>query len=212
MAKSSRAWIERHVSDPYVKRARSMGYRSRAAFKLLEIDAQDRLFGRGQLVADLGAAPGGWSQVAAEKVGPGGRVVAVDLIALTELPRVTFIQGDLTEESVLRAVAEAFDGAPLDLVLSDMSPNLSGVAAVDQARTMELCDRALDFALRHLKPNGALLVKTFHGAGFPEFLGRVRARFERVLVRKPQTRRVAQPFGRDVPFGARRATSLRDFR
>jgi 23S rRNA (uridine2552-2'-O)-methyltransferase len=205
MAKSSRAWIERHVSDPYVKRARSMGYRSRAAFKLLEIDAQDRLFGRGQLVADLGAAPGGWSQVAAEKVGPGGRVVAVDLIALTELPRVTFIQGDLTEESVLRAVAEAFDGAPLDLVLSDMSPNLSGVAAVDQARTMELCDRALDFALRHLKPNGALLVKTFHGAGFPEFLGRVRARFERVLVRKPGASRSRSAETYLLARGVRRA-------
>jgi len=205
MAKSSRAWIERHVSDPYVKRARSMGYRSRAAFKLLEIDAQDRLFGRGELVADLGAAPGGWSQVAAEKVGPGGRVVAVDLIALTELPRVTFIQGDLTEESVLRAVAEAFDGAPLDLVLSDMSPNLSGVAAVDQARTMELCDRALDFALRHLKPNGALLVKTFHGAGFPEFLGRVRARFERVLVRKPGASRSRSAETYLLARGVRRA-------
>jgi 23S rRNA (uridine2552-2'-O)-methyltransferase len=205
MAKSSRAWIERHVSDPYVKRARSMGYRSRAAFKLLEIDAQDRLFGRGQLVADLGAAPGGWSQVAAEKVGPGGRVVAVDLIALTELPRVTFIQGDLTEESVLRAVAEAFDGAPLDLVLSDMSPNLSGVAAVDQARTMELCERALDFALRHLKPNGALLVKTFHGAGFPEFLGRVRARFERVLVRKPGASRSRSAETYLLARGVRRA-------
>ena len=188
-AKASRTWVERHVADPYVKRARALGYRSRAAFKLAEIDARDRLFVRGQRVVDLGAAPGGWSQVAAERIGPGGRVVAVDVLELAPIPGVTFIRGDFTEESVVRALEHAVGGERLDLVLSDLAPNLSGVATSDQARSVELCELALDFGLAHLKPGGALLVKAFQGAGFPPFLARLRAGFARVASRKPEASR-----------------------
>jgi 23S rRNA (uridine2552-2'-O)-methyltransferase len=184
-SKTSRDWMQRHVTDPYVRRAQALGYRSRAAFKLLEIDAKDRLFSAGQTVVDLGAAPGGWSQVAAEKVGPRGRVIAVDPLETGPIPGVTVIRGDFTAEEVLREVEQALGPQRADLVLSDMSPNLSGVAATDQARTLHLCEQALDFALCHLKPDGALLMKTFQGAGFTELLGRVRARFDRVAVRKP---------------------------
>src|SRR5512134_3242845 len=134
--KAARTWIQRHVADPYVRKARALGYRSRAAFKLAEIDRADRLFAPGQRVVDLGAAPGGWSQVAAEKVGPGGRVIAVDLLEMAPLPGVTVIRGDFTGETVLRAVERALGGERVDLVLSDMSPNLSGVAASDQARSI----------------------------------------------------------------------------
>jgi 23S rRNA (uridine2552-2'-O)-methyltransferase len=177
--------MQRHVADPYVRKARALGYRSRAAFKLAEIDRADRLFAPGQRVVDLGAAPGGWSQVAAEKVGPGGRVIAVDLLEMAPLPGVTVIRGDFTGETVLRAVERALGGERVDLVLSDMSPNLSGVAASDQARSIHLCELALEFALVHLQPEGTLLVKAFQGAGFPAFLQRLRASFERVASRKP---------------------------
>jgi 23S rRNA (uridine2552-2'-O)-methyltransferase len=184
-AKAGRTWMERHVADPYVRKARAAGYRSRAAFKLAEIDRTDRLFGRGQRVVDLGAAPGGWSQVAAEKVGESGRVIAVDLADMAPLPGVTFIRGDFTDEAVLHQVEAALGGEPVDLVLSDMSPNLSGIAATDQARSLHLCELALDLALAHLKPEGSLLVKAFQGAGFPAFLQRLRAGFARVASRKP---------------------------
>ncbi|MGE5793264.1 MAG: RlmE family RNA methyltransferase [Bacteroidota bacterium] len=183
--KAARTWMQRHVADPYVRKARALGYRSRAAFKLAEIDRADRLFAPGQRVVDLGAAPGGWSQVAAEKVGPGGRVIAVDLLEMAPLPGVTVIRGDFTGETVLRAVERALGGERVDLVLSDMSPNLSGVAASDQARSIHLCELALEFALVHLQPEGTLLVKAFQGAGFPAFLQRLRASFERVASRKP---------------------------
>ena len=181
--------MQRHVNDPYVKRAQALGLRSRAAFKLLEIDAKDRLFARGQKVVDLGAAPGGWAQVVADKVGPEGRVVAVDLLEMGPIPGVTVISGDFTEESVLREVERAIGAAKIDLVLSDMSPNLSGVAASDQARSISLCALATEFALRHLKPSGALLLKAFQGAGFPELLAEIRRRFDRVTVRKPSASR-----------------------
>lgn len=184
-AKTSRTWMQRHVADPYVRRAQTLGYRSRAAFKLQEIDAKDRLFATGQAVVDLGAAPGGWSQVAAERVGPRGRVVAVDLLDMAPVTGVTFVRGDFTDENALRELERALGGRRVDLVLSDLSPNLSGVAATDQARSIHLCQRALEFALAHLKPEGSLVVKTFQGAGFPEFLGRMRASFERVAARKP---------------------------
>jgi 23S rRNA (uridine2552-2'-O)-methyltransferase len=177
--------MQRHVADPYVRKARALGYRSRAAFKLAEIDRTDRLFAPGQRVVDLGAAPGGWSQVAAEKVGPAGQVVAVDLAEMTPLPGVTLIRGDFREDGVLREVERALGGQRVDLVLSDMSPNLSGVAASDQARSIHLCELALDFALTHLTPEGSLLVKAFQGAGFPGFLERLRASFTRVASRKP---------------------------
>jgi 23S rRNA (uridine2552-2'-O)-methyltransferase len=188
-AKAGRTWMQQHVADPYVRKARALGYRSRAAFKLAEIDRTDRLFAPGQRVVDLGAAPGGWSQVAAAKVGPRGRVVAVDLLELAPLPGVTAIRGDFTEEAVLREVERALGGERVDLVLSDMSPNLSGVAASDQARSIHLCELAVDFALAHLQPGGVLLVKVFQGAGFPAFQQRLRAGFERVASRKPDASR-----------------------
>jgi 23S rRNA (uridine2552-2'-O)-methyltransferase len=184
-AKAGRTWMHQHIADPYVRKAKALGYRSRAAFKLAEIDRADRLFAPGQRVVDLGAAPGGWSQVAAEKVGSGGRVIAVDLLEMAPLPGVTVIRGDFTEEAVRREVERALGGERVDLVLSDMSPNLSGVAASDQARSIRLCGLALDFALAHLKPGGSLLVKAFQGARFPAFLERLRASFERVASRKP---------------------------
>jgi 23S rRNA (uridine2552-2'-O)-methyltransferase len=184
-SKSSRAWLDRHVRDRYVREARALGYRSRAAFKLLAIDARDRLFRPGQLVLDLGAAPGGWSQVAAEKVGAGGRVIALDALEMGAIPGVTVIQGDLSDAAVLAAVREALAGERVDLVLSDMSPNLSGIASTDQARSIHLCELALDLASELLQPGGALLVKAFHGAGFTEFVGRMRTRFKRVEARKP---------------------------
>jgi len=181
--------MKRHVADPYVRQAKALGYRSRAAFKLAEIDRTDRLFAAGQRVVDLGAAPGGWSQIAAERVGPGGRVIAVDVLEVAPLPGVTVIRGDFTDEAVLREVERGLDGEPVDLVLSDLSPNLSGVAANDQARSVHLCELALEFGLAHLKPGGMLLVKSFQGAGFPAFLQRLRASFERVVSRKPDASR-----------------------
>jgi 23S rRNA (uridine2552-2'-O)-methyltransferase len=184
-AKAGRAWMQRHVADPYVRKAKALGYRSRAAFKLAEIDRADRLFAPGQRVVDLGAAPGGWSQVAAERVGPTGRVIAVDLLEMVPLPGVTCLRGDFADAGVLRELERALGGGRVDLVLSDMAPNLSGVAASDQARSLHLCELALEFALAHLKPGGSFLVKAFQGAGFPEFLKRLRASFERVESRKP---------------------------
>jgi 23S rRNA (uridine2552-2'-O)-methyltransferase len=184
-AKAGRTWMQRHVADPYVRKAKALGYRSRAAFKLAEIDRADRLFALGQRVVDLGASPGGWSQVAADKVGPGGRVIAVDLLEMAPLPGVTLIGGDFADEGVLREVERALGGERVDLVLSDMAPNLSGVAAADQARSIHLCELALEFGLAHLNPRGTLLVKAFQGAGFPAFLQRLRASFERVASRKP---------------------------
>ena len=177
--------MQQHVADPYVRRAQARGYRSRAAFKLLEIDAKDRLFAPGQAVVDLGAAPGSWSQVAAEKATPRGLVVAVDVLAMAPLAGVTFVHGDFGEAAVLREVEQALAGRRVDLVLSDMSPNLSGVAAADQARSTHLCELAVDFALTHLAPGGSLLVKAFQGTGFPPLLARIRSGFEHVVSRKP---------------------------
>jgi len=187
--KSSQAWLERHVADPYVHRAQKLGYRSRAAFKLLEVDAQDRVLARGQMVVDLGAAPGGWSQVAAEKVGPTGRVVAVDVLEMAPLAGVTVIRGDFTADETLAALVAAVGARPVDVVLSDMAPNLSGIAASDQARSLALCELAVDFAAAHLKPGGTLLMKGFQGAGFPELLARLRREFASVAMRKPAASR-----------------------
>lgn len=181
--------MQRHVADRYVRRARAVGYRSRAAFKLVEIDRSDRLFAPGQRVVDLGAAPGGWSQVAAERIGARGRVVAVDLLEVAPIGGVTVVRGDFRDEATLRALAAALDGERADLVLSDLSPNLSGVAASDQAASGRLCGLALDFACAHLTPGGAFLVKAFQGSGFPAFLARLRADFEHVVSRKPDASR-----------------------
>jgi 23S rRNA (uridine2552-2'-O)-methyltransferase len=188
-SKSSQAWLKRHVNDPYVHRAQAAGYRSRAAFKLLEIDARDKLLARGQVVVDLGAAPGGWSQVAAGKVGPAGRVVAVDVLAMAPLAGVTFIRGDFTTDATLAALTEALAGAAVDVVLADMAPNLSGIAASDQARSLALGELAVDFALEHLGPRGTLLMKGFQGAGFPRLLARMRRDFAAVASRKPDASR-----------------------
>ena len=184
MVKSSKAWLRRHVSDAYVRQARAEGYRSRAAYKLLEIDQKDRLLRAGMRVLDLGAAPGGWSQVAARKVGPRGRVVAIDLLEIAPISGVTVLKGDLREPGVRAAAREALGGA-VDLVLSDLSPNLSGIAGVDQARAAELAQLALELARELLKPSGALLVKVFQGEAFEELRGQARRAFQTVLVRKP---------------------------
>ena len=181
--------MREHINDPYVQKAKAEGYRSRAAYKLLELDKKDRLLAPGQLVVDLGAAPGSWSQVAAAKLGARGRVVAVDLLPMEPLPGVRFIQGDFREQEVLDALLLALGGSKADLVICDLAPNISGIAVSDQARVMHLAELALDFARQCLKPGGALLVKVFQGAGFTEFLGTMRKAFAKVGSRKPEASR-----------------------
>ena len=184
-SKSSSAWLKRHVNDPYVHRARAHGYRSRAAYKLIEIAKRDKLARPGDAVVDLGAAPGGWSQGLIERVGRAGRVIAVDLLEIAPIPGVTVIRGDFGEEAVLRRLDDVLEGRKLDLVVSDMAPNLSGVSATDQARSIHLCELALEFARVHLKPQGAFLVKVFQGTGYPAFLAAMRGVFVAVASRKP---------------------------
>jgi len=186
---SSRAWLHEHVTDPYVHRAKAEGYRSRAAYKLMEIDHQDHLLRSGMTVVDLGAAPGSWCQVVARRVGPAGRVVALDLLAIEPLTGVEFIQGDFREDEPLGRLNAILGDAGVDLVLSDMAPNMSGIAVSDQARTVHLAELALDFAAHHLKPGGDLLVKLFHGAGFEDVRRAMRAVFRTVAVRKPKASR-----------------------
>jgi 23S rRNA (uridine2552-2'-O)-methyltransferase len=188
-SKTSKQWMREHVNDPFVQLAQKEGYRSRAAYKLLEIDAKDRLLKPGTVVVDLGATPGGWSQVAAARVGRGGKVIALDLLPLDALAGVDFIQGDFREEAVLRQLEEFLQGKPVGLVISDMAPNMSGVASADQARAMHLAELAMEFALEHLKPDGSFLVKVFQGAGFEDFLKLMRSRFAKVVTRKPKASR-----------------------
>jgi 23S rRNA (uridine2552-2'-O)-methyltransferase len=185
---NTRRWLQRHVADPYVRQAQAQGYRSRASFKLLEIDQRDRLLRAGAVVVDLGAAPGGWSQVAAERVGPQGRVVAVDLLEMAPLAGVEFIRGDFDDPAVLAQLLALVPGGA-DLVMSDMAPNITGVRDVDQPAALYLAELALDFAARVLKPNGALLVKCFEGAGSQELRALFGRRFGQVLVRKPDASR-----------------------
>ena len=184
-SKSSSVWLKRHVNDPYVRRARTQGYRSRAAYKLLQLLKLDGLVRSGDTVVDLGAAPGSWSQVLVECVGRSGRVVAVDLLEVALVPGVMVIQGDFGEEAVLRRLEEALAGRKIDLVVSDMAPNISGVRSSDQARSIHLCELALDFAGTHLNSGGAFVVKAFQGAGYPEFLAAMRRIFVSVASRKP---------------------------
>jgi len=186
---SSKQWLRRHVNDPYVQRSKREGYRSRSAYKLTEIDERDKLLRPGQVVVDLGAAPGGWSQVLAQRVGARGRVIAIDLLEMEPVAGVTFIQGDFGSDRGLEAVQAALEGGRADLVLSDMSPNLSGIAVSDQARSMHVAEIARDFALLHLKPEGAFLVKIFQGAGYDEYLKSLRLAFRKVVVRKPAASR-----------------------
>jgi 23S rRNA (uridine2552-2'-O)-methyltransferase len=187
--KTSKQWMMEHINDVYVQRAKAEGYRSRAAYKLIEVVERDKLLKQGMVVVDLGATPGGWSQVAAAKVGASGRVIALDLLPMDSLRNVTFVQGDFREESVVKAVELELAGRLIDLVLSDMSPNISGIALSDQARAMHLAELALEFATKHLKPGGGLLVKVFQGSGFQEFLREMRSHFNKVVTRKPEASR-----------------------
>ena len=184
MAKSNKAWLRRHVTDSYVRRAREAGYRSRAAYKLLEFITRDKLLKPGMRVLDLGAAPGGWSQVAAEQVRPNGKVVAVDLLDVKPIQGVTVFKGDFREADLEGAL-----GGKADVVLSDMMPNITGVPLVDQARAAEISMAAIALCQRVLKPEGAFLVKVFHGSGFDEVLQRLRVVFQTVEVRKPAASR-----------------------
>ena len=197
---SSKQWLRRHVNDPYVQRSKREGYRSRSAYKLTEIDERDRLLKPGMVAVDLGSAPGGWSQVLAQRLGASATVVAIDLLAMEPVPGVTFLQGDFTAAAGLAALEAALAARKADLVLSDMAPNMTGIAVSDQARTMELAELARDFALSHLKRDGALLVKIFQGAGYDEYLKSLRLAFAKVVVRKPE--RLPRRKRRAVPLGA----------
>jgi 23S rRNA (uridine2552-2'-O)-methyltransferase len=188
-SKSSKAWLTEHFSDEFVKKAQQLGLRSRAAFKLEEIDQRDRLLRPGACVVDLGAAPGGWSQYAAKRLAGKGRVVAMDILPMDPLPGVEFIQGDFTADDAPARLAALLDGLPVDLVISDMSPNISGEDDVDQARGIHLCELALEFATQVLRPGGALLMKAFQGAGYEALVRALRAEFETVTVRKPKASR-----------------------
>ena len=173
----------------YVQRSKKEGYRSRSAYKLTEIDARDKLLKGGLVVVDLGAAPGGWSQVAAKKVGPSGRVVAIDMLEMEPIVGVTFLQADFTSRKGLAAIREALGARKADLVLSDMAPNMTGIGVTDQARVMVLAEAARDFAVTELKPEGSLLIKVFQGAGYDEYLQSLRRAFHKVVIRKPDASR-----------------------
>jgi 23S rRNA (uridine2552-2'-O)-methyltransferase len=190
-SKSSGRWLRRHFDDAYVRRAQQEGYRSRAAFKLLEINERDHILRPGMTVIDLGAAPGGWSQAAAKIIGERGRVIALDILPMDSMPDVGFIQGDFREEAVFAALLEMVGEQRVDLVISDMAPNISGMKSVDQPRAMYLAELALDLARKVLAPGGALLVKTFEGEGIDEFRRELRRSFKTVLTRKPKASRQA---------------------
>lgn len=181
--------MSEHVNDPYVQRAKLEGYRSRASYKLLEILERDHLLKPGMRVVDLGAAPGGWSQVAAKILAGNGKVLALDLLEMTPLAGVIFIQGDFREDAVLAELVNALDGRAVDLVISDMAPNISGIALADQARAMHLAELALEFAVAQLKPGGSFLVKVFQGDGFDEYIRAMRGHFKQVATRKPKASR-----------------------
>ncbi|MET0064796.1 MAG: 23S rRNA (uridine(2552)-2'-O)-methyltransferase RlmE [Candidatus Thiodiazotropha sp.] len=188
-SKSSRKWLDRHFNDTYVKQAQKVGYRSRAAFKLLEIQEKDNVIKSGMRVVDLGAAPGGWSQIARDLAGDKGQVVALDILPMDPIAGVHFIQGDFRESGPLEELRKCIADAPVDLVISDMAPNVTGIASVDQPRSMYLCELALEFAREVLRPGGGFIVKVFQGAGFDEFLKQVRQSFGRVVSRKPDASR-----------------------
>ncbi|SEM01952.1 23S rRNA (uridine(2552)-2'-O)-methyltransferase RlmE [Halomonas daqiaonensis] len=188
-SKTSKDWLKEHFDDRFVQQSWQDGYRSRASYKLLALDEKDRLLRRGMTVIDLGAAPGGWSQVAAEKVGSEGVVIASDILEMDALADVDFIQGDFTEESVLEAILATLGDRPVDLVMSDMAPNMSGMAAIDQPQAMLLAELALDLARQTLSPGGTFLAKVFQGEGFDAFLKELRGSFTRVVTRKPEASR-----------------------
>ena len=188
-SKSSANWLREHFNDPFVKQAQKDGYRSRASYKLLEIQEKDRLIRPGMSVIDLGAAPGGWSQVTSRLIGGQGRLIASDILEMDSIADVTFIQGDFTQDEVLQRILEAVGDSHVDLVISDMAPNMSGTPAVDMPRAMFLCELALDLATRVLKPGGDFLIKIFQGEGFDVYLKDVRSKFDKVQMRKPSSSR-----------------------
>ncbi len=195
-SKTSRAWLKEHFDDPYVKEAHRLGYRSRAVFKLKEIDEKDRIIKPGLTVIDLGAAPGGWSQYTAEKMGSNGVIIASDILPIDSLADVTFIQGDFTDDAVLAEILAALENSgknKADLVISDMSPNMSGMKAVDQPRGMHLVELAMDLAGQVLKPDGTLLMKVFQGEGFDQLIKDLRAQYTKVITRKPKASRPRSP-------------------
>jgi 23S rRNA (uridine2552-2'-O)-methyltransferase len=184
-----KAWIDEHVNDHWVKEASRLGYRSRAAFKLLELAQKDRLFRPRMRVVDLGAAPGSWTQVLREKLGRGSRIVALDVLDMAPLAGVVILRGDFREDGVLAALEAALEGAKVDLVVSDLAPNLSGIDAADQARAVHLGELALEFARNWLQPGGDLVIKAFQGGGFQEFQREIQRHFDKVYVRKPKASR-----------------------
>ena len=194
-SKSSHRWLGEHFSDEYVKKAQQEGYRSRAVYKLKEIQDRDRIIQPAMKIVDLGAAPGGWSQYATELLGRKGRIVASDILPIDPLPFVEFVQGDFREDDVLQAILDLLGNERADLVISDMAPNMSGVDAVDQPRAIHLCELALDMAQRVLKPNGGFLVKLFQGEGSEAYLKDVKQHFKTVKIRKPAASR---PRSREV--------------
>jgi 23S rRNA (uridine2552-2'-O)-methyltransferase len=192
--RSNKSWIHAHINDPYVKLAQQRHYRSRAAFKLLEIDEQDKLIRRGMTVVDLGSAPGAWSQVLREKLaGPAGavdgRILAIDILPMEPIDQVAFLQGDFREDTVLAQLEAMLGGSRVDLVLSDLAPNLSGVGLADAARMGHLAELALEFSVRHLQPGGALLIKCFHGSGYSQIVESFKKAFVTVAPRKPKASR-----------------------
>lgn len=194
-SKSSRRWLAEHFDDQYVKMARQQGLRARAAFKLMELDEKYRILRKGMRVVDLGSAPGSWAQVVQRALGDSGKVIALDILPMDPLQDVTFIQGDFTEDEPLALLEEELNGQDVDLVLSDMAPNMSGMGAVDQPRAMYLAELALAFAEKWLEPGGSFVVKTFHGEGFDDFVKQCRSLFEKVQIRKPSASR---PRSREV--------------
>jgi 23S rRNA (uridine2552-2'-O)-methyltransferase len=184
-----KAWLDEHLNDPWVREATRRGYRSRAAFKLLELAERDKLFRSGMSVVDLGAAPGSWTQVLREKLGPRARIFALDLLEIAPLPGVVRLRGDFRDEPVMAALETALEGRKVDLVVSDLAPNLSGIESADQARAVHLGELALDFAARWLEPGGDLVVKAFQGTGFAEFQRELQQHFAKVYVRKPKASR-----------------------
>ena len=199
-SKSSRRWLSEHFDDPYVKLAQQKGLRSRSAFKLQELQDKYQLIRPGMIVVDLGAAPGGWSQVVRPLLGDNGRVIALDILTMEPLNGVQIIQGDFTEDESLHALEEALQSSPVDLVLSDMAPNMSGMAAIDQVKAMYLAELALEFVKSQLKPGGDFLVKLFQGEGFDSFVRDTRPLVAKVQVRKPKASR---PRSREVYLLAR---------
>jgi len=188
-SRTSKAWMQEHVNDEFVKRAQKEGYRARAAYKLIEIDDKDKLIKPGMTIGDLGSTPGSWSQVAVQRLKGQGKVIALDILDMHAIPGVEFIQGDFREEAVLKQLEAKLGNKPVDLVIADMAPNISGISDVDQAGAMHLTELALEFSQQWLKPNGNFLVKVFIGSGFDDIVKSMRQQFEKVVTRKPKASR-----------------------